>query len=70
VADWHCDVSLVAEPTDPHDRTPEGSVVIGASTYDLIRDHVVVRELGSPALKGKSRAVEVYELLGLRHCTE
>ena len=48
---------------------PEGSVVIGASTYDLIREHAVVRELGSPALKGKSRAVEVYELLGLRDRT-
>jgi class 3 adenylate cyclase len=41
-------------------------VVIGASTYDLIGQHAIVRELGSPALKGKSRAVEVYELLGLR----
>jgi class 3 adenylate cyclase len=47
---------------------PEGSVVIGASTYDLIRGHAVVRELGSPALKGKSQPVEVYELLDLRHC--
>jgi adenylate cyclase len=44
----------------------EGSVVIGASTYDLIREQAVVRPLGSPELKGKSRAVEVYELLGLR----
>jgi class 3 adenylate cyclase len=47
---------------------PEGSVVIGASTYNLIRGHAVVRELGSPALKGKSQPVEVYELLDLRHC--
>lgn len=44
----------------------EGSVVIGASTYELIREEAVVRELGSPVLKGKSQAVEVYELLGLR----
>ena len=46
---------------------PEGSVVIGASTYDLIREHAVVRELGAPELKGKSQPVEVYELLALRH---
>jgi adenylate cyclase len=46
---------------------PEGSVVIGAGTYDLIREHAVVRELGAPELKGKSQPVEVYELLGLRH---
>jgi len=45
---------------------PEGSVVIGESTYALIRDHAVVRELGSPALKGKSRPVAVYELLEVR----
>jgi class 3 adenylate cyclase len=45
---------------------PEGSVVIGAGTYDLIREHAVVRPLGAPDLKGKSQRVEVYELLGLR----
>jgi class 3 adenylate cyclase len=45
---------------------PEGSVVIGAQTYELIRDIAEVRSLGTPALKGKSEAVEVYELLGLR----
>jgi adenylate cyclase len=44
----------------------EGTVVIGASTYELIREQAVVRPLGSPELKGKSQAVEVYELLGLR----
>jgi class 3 adenylate cyclase len=49
---------------------PEGSIVIGTPTYELIRDHVVVRELGSPTLKGKSQPVEVYELLGLRDAGE
>jgi len=44
----------------------EGSVVIGASTYELIREQAIVRPLGSPELKGKSQAVEVYELVGLR----
>jgi class 3 adenylate cyclase len=45
---------------------PEGSIVISETTYELIRDRAAVRELGSPALKGKSQSVEVYELLGLR----
>jgi class 3 adenylate cyclase len=40
-------------------------VVIGAGTYDLIREQAVVRPLGSPQLKGKLQPVEVYELLGL-----
>jgi len=44
----------------------EGAVVIGASTYELIRDVAVVRPLGTPELKGKSQPVEVYELTGLR----
>jgi adenylate cyclase len=47
-------------------HAPVGSVVIGARTYELIRDIADVRFLGTPALKGKSEAVEVYELLGLR----
>jgi class 3 adenylate cyclase len=45
---------------------PEGSVVLSASTYQQIREHAVVRELGAPKLKGKSQPVEVYELLELR----
>jgi class 3 adenylate cyclase len=45
----------------------EGSVVIGASTYELIRERAIVRSLGTPELKGKSMPVEVYELLGLRN---
>jgi class 3 adenylate cyclase len=44
----------------------EGTVVIGANTYDLIRDVALVRPLGAPELKGKSQAIEVYELVGLR----
>ena len=43
----------------------EGSVVMGATTYELIRDRAIVRPLGSPDLKGKSVAVEVYELVGI-----
>ena len=47
----------------------EGSIVIGETTYDLIRERAAVRELGSPALKGKSQPVEVYELLDLHQPT-
>lgn len=44
---------------------PEGSVVMGATTYDLIRADAIVRPLGTPTLKGKAERVEVWELLGL-----
>jgi hypothetical protein len=41
-------------------------VVVGARTYELIRDVADVRSLGTPELKGKTEAVRVYELVGLR----
>jgi len=47
-------------------RAAEGSVVIGSSTYALIKDLALVRPLGHPELKGKSQQIEVYELLGIR----
>jgi len=43
---------------------------MGAATYALVREQVIVRPMGSPELKGKSVAVEVYELVGLREDTE
>jgi class 3 adenylate cyclase len=43
-----------------------GMVVIGQQTYDLIRAEVEVRPLGAPELKGKSVAMHVYELIGVR----
>jgi len=45
---------------------PTGSVVLGQQTYDLVRDNVEVRSLGTPDLKGKAKPTEVYELIGLR----
>jgi adenylate cyclase len=45
---------------------PPGSVVLGQATYDLVREAVEVRSLGTPDLKGKSQPTEVYELIGLR----
>ena len=44
---------------------PEGSVVIGERTYELVRDAADVRALGPVDLKGKSRPTMVYELLGI-----
>ena len=41
-------------------------MVLGQQTYDLVRNSVEVRSLGTPDLKGKSVPTEVYELIGLR----
>ncbi len=43
-----------------------GTVVVGEKTYQLVRDHVEVRLLGAPELKGRSIAMNVYELIGIR----
>jgi class 3 adenylate cyclase len=42
---------------------PPGSVVLGQTTYDLVRASVDVRPLGTPYLKGKSVPTEVFELI-------
>jgi class 3 adenylate cyclase len=42
-----------------------GQVVVGATTYAQIASVARVRPLGTPALKGKSDPIAVYELLGL-----
>jgi class 3 adenylate cyclase len=41
-------------------------VVLGQPTYDLVRNSVEARSLGTPDLKGKSMPTEVYELIGIR----
>jgi class 3 adenylate cyclase len=43
-----------------------GTVVLGEKTYQLVRDHVEVRLLGAPELRGRSIAMNVYELIGIR----
>lgn len=44
---------------------PEGCVVIGERTYELVGETAQVRPLGPVELKGKSRATTVYELVDL-----
>ncbi|MEW5946611.1 MAG: adenylate/guanylate cyclase domain-containing protein [bacterium] len=41
-------------------------VMISAGTYETIKEMVNVRSLGAAAVKGKSQAIEIYELLGLK----
>jgi adenylate cyclase len=40
------------------------TVVIGENTYEAVKDQFLCKSLGSANLKGKSRAVAVYEVLG------
>jgi len=40
-----------------------GQIVIGERTYELVKDQIEVRDLGTVALKGRKEGVRVYEVL-------
>jgi adenylate cyclase len=40
-----------------------GQIVIGERTYELVKDQIEVRDLGTVALKGRKESVRVYEVL-------
>ena len=42
-----------------------GQILISADVYQQIRDHIQVRQLEPILAKGKSKPLEVYELLGI-----
>jgi adenylate cyclase len=40
-----------------------GQIVIGERTYELVRDRIQARDLGTVALKGRQESVRVFEVL-------
>jgi adenylate cyclase len=40
-----------------------GQIVIGERTYELVKDKIETRDLGTVALKGRKESVRVYEVL-------
>ncbi|MFC1905840.1 adenylate/guanylate cyclase domain-containing protein, partial [Chloroflexota bacterium] len=44
---------------------PGGEVWIGPDTYEQVKDHVSVEELGPKSFKGKEEAVIVYKVTGV-----
>jgi class 3 adenylate cyclase len=47
-------------------RAEGGQVLINASTYAYVREHVDVQPIGQIQVKGKAEPVEVFLLLGVR----
>jgi adenylate cyclase len=41
-------------------------IIISQGTYEMVRDHVVVRPLGSVTVKGKHQAVDIFDLVDLK----
>jgi adenylate cyclase len=41
-------------------------IIISQGTYEMVRDHVVVRPLGSVTVKGKQQSVDIYDLVDLK----
>ena len=48
------------------DLAKPGQVVIGGSTYHLVKDNVEAHPVGNVMLQGKANPVDVYEILGLK----
>lgn len=44
----------------------ERAIIISEATYEAARDAIEVRRLGEVVVKGKTRPVQIYELLGLK----
>jgi adenylate cyclase len=42
-------------------------IIISEGTYAMVRDHVVVRPLGSVTVKGKHQAVDIFDLVDLKN---
>ncbi len=47
-------------------NAPKGTIYISESVYKLVRDRVIVEEVGEIPLKGKSKGVFVYSVVGIR----
>ncbi len=41
-------------------------IIISESTYEIVKDHVIVRELERVRVQGKSHAVAIYELMAVQ----
>ena len=41
-------------------------IIISRSTLDLVKEHLVVEQLAETAVKGKTSAVEMFEVVCLR----
>jgi adenylate cyclase len=59
------DAVNLASRLEGANRTYGTRVILGASTYEEVRDAVVVRELDLVRVKGKHEPVHIYELLAL-----
>jgi adenylate cyclase len=45
-------------------------IIISQGTYEMVRDHVVARPLGSVTVKGKHQAVDIFDLVEMKGGTQ
>ena len=46
------------------------NIILSEYTYNEVKDRIVARELDKIQVKGKTRPVEIYELLGINHVSD
>ena len=51
---------------EPANKTYGTTIMIGENTYQMAKDLIIVRQLDLLRVKGKTRPVKVYELVGLK----
>jgi adenylate cyclase len=59
------DAVNIAYALEERNKVHQTSILITKSTYENIRENVVVREIGVEKLKSRNMPVTIYELLGI-----
>jgi adenylate cyclase len=64
--DYTCigDTVNIAARLESANKFYDTTILVSGATYEAVREHFVFRPLGGVQVKGKSRAVQVYEMLG------
>jgi adenylate cyclase len=68
-AEDHMEYTLIGDAVNLAKRLQEnakpGQILLGQTTYQLVKDYVLVNELEPIRVKGRAAAEQVYELIGL-----
>ena len=71
-SDFRMDYTAIGDTVNTAARlesnAEKGQILISDATYQLVKEHVEVKDLGVLSVKNKKVGVQIYELLGIRGC--